>query len=126
MQLVIALLIAAIGGELFNVSAGERVAEDAIRGAVRKAIPLLEAGSKGSMEKRKQCFTCHNQGLPVMALVTARGRGFEIDETNLQRQLEFTAKFLEANRTNYLAGKGQGGAALTAGDRKSTRLNSSH
>ena len=49
-----------------------------------------------------------------MALVTARGRGFEIDEGNLQRQVEFTAKFLETNRTNYLSGKGQGGAALTA------------
>src|SRR5688572_4043940 len=115
MQLVIALLTAAVGGGFYDVSAGDRVAEDAIRGAVKKAIPLLEAGAKGSMEKRKQCFTCHNQGLPVMALVTARGRGFEIDETNLQRQLEFTAKFLEANRTNYLSGKGQGGAALTAG-----------
>ena len=115
MQLVIALLIATFGGCLFNVSADERATDDAIRGAVKKALPLLEAGAKGSMEKRKQCFTCHNQGLPVMALVTARRRGFEIDEGNLQRQVEFTAKFLEANRTNYLAGKGQGGAALTAG-----------
>ena len=115
MQLVIVLLIAAVAGGLFNVLASERVADDAIRAAVKKAIPLLEAGAKGSMEKRKQCFTCHNQGLTVMALVAARGRGFEIDNTNLQRQLEFTAKFLEANRTNYLAGKGQGGAALTAG-----------
>ena len=49
MQLVIALLIAAVGGDLFNVSADERVAEDAIRGAVKKEIPLLEAGAKGSM-----------------------------------------------------------------------------
>jgi hypothetical protein len=115
MQFVIAFLIVAAGGGVFDVSAEERVSEEAIRGAVKKAIPLLEAGAKGSMEKRKQCFTCHNQGLPVMALVTSRGRGFEIDETNLERQIEFTAKFLEGNRTNYLAGKGQGGAALTAG-----------
>jgi hypothetical protein len=115
MQFVIALLIVVAGGGLFNVSAGERVDDEAIRGAVKKALPLLEAGAKGSMEKRKQCFTCHNQGLPVMALVTARGRGFEIDDLDLQRQLEFTAKFLEGNRTNYLSGKGQGGAALTAG-----------
>src|SRR4051812_44882878 len=102
MQFIIAFLIVAAGGGLFNGSAGERVGDDAIRGAVKKVLPLLEAGAKGSMEKRKQCFPCHNQGLPVMALVTARGRGLAIDGENLQRQLEFTAKFLEGNRTNYL------------------------
>jgi len=33
----------------------------------------------------------------------------------LRRQIQFTADFLEKNRTNYLAGGGQGGQALTAG-----------
>ena len=32
------------------------------------------------MAERKQCFTCHNQGLPILALTTARSRGFEIDD----------------------------------------------
>jgi len=75
----------------------------------------LEKAARGSMEKRNQCFTCHNQGLPVMALTTARERGFTIDAENLRQQLEFTAGFLARNRTNYLAGSGQGGQALTAG-----------
>ena len=34
---------------------------DAIRAAVAKSLPLLEKGARASMEKRKQCFTCHNQ-----------------------------------------------------------------
>src|SRR5687768_16591565 len=89
--------------------------EEQIRSSISKALPLIEAGSKGSMEKRKQCFTCHNQGLPVMALTLAQRRGFEVDTNNLGKQLQFTAGFLEKNRTNYLAGRGQGGAALTAG-----------
>ncbi|PYI80859.1 MAG: hypothetical protein DME26_20805, partial [Verrucomicrobia bacterium] len=38
---------------------------DAIRAAVAKALPLLEKGARGSMAKRKQCFTCHNQGMPI-------------------------------------------------------------
>ena len=87
----------------------------AIRAAVEKSLPLLESSARGSMEKRKQCFTCHNQALPVMALITARSHGIPIDEENLQRQMQFTADFLEKNRTNYLAGRGQGGRALTAG-----------
>lgn len=88
---------------------------EAIRAAVAKSLPLLEAGARGSMEKRKQCFTCHNQGLPIMALTTARDRGFTIDAENLRTQVQFTASFLERNRANYLAGKGQGGQADTAG-----------
>ncbi len=88
---------------------------DAIRAAVGKSLPLLEKSAKTSMEKRKQCFTCHNQGLPIMALTAARERGFAVDAENLRQQLQFTADFLARNRTNYLAGKGQGGQALTAG-----------
>ena len=88
---------------------------ESIRAAVAKSLPLLEAASKTSMERRSQCFTCHNQGLPVMALTTARARGFTVDADNLRRQVEFTAAFLEKNRADYLEGRGQGGQADTAG-----------
>lgn len=92
-----------------------RPTPDAIRLAVTKSLPLLEKGAKGSMEERKQCFTCHNQGLPILALTTARTRGFEIDAGHLQTQLKFTADFLGKNREKYLQGKGQGGQIDTAG-----------
>ena len=88
---------------------------DTIKAAVTKSLPLLTAGARGSMEEREQCFTCHNQGLPIMALATAQTRGFKIDGEELQKQVTFTADFLEKNRNNYLAGKGQGGQADTAG-----------
>jgi hypothetical protein len=88
---------------------------DAIKAAVMKSLPLLEAGAKGSMTERKQCFTCHNQGLPIMALTTARTRGLEIDDEHLQTQLRFIAAFLAKNKENYLNGKGQGGQVDTAG-----------
>lgn len=86
-----------------------------VRGAIEKAIPLLERGAKGSMEQRKQCFTCHNQGVPVMALVEAENRGFRIDRDHIQAQLRFTAEFLGRNKDEYLKGKGQGGQVDTAG-----------
>lgn len=88
---------------------------EAIRAAVEKSLPLLTAGARGSMEKRERCFTCHNQGLPILALTTAQSRGLAIDAEELRKQVQFTASFLERNRTNYLAGKGQGGQADTAG-----------
>ena len=107
--------LAVVIASAVSAAAADGPSESAIRSAVEKALPLLEAGAKGSMEKRSQCFTCHNQGMTVMALTTARDRGLAIDQDNLARQLQFTAEFLAKNRTEYLAGKGQGGQALTAG-----------
>ena len=111
-----ALLCSVFLHESAWAAAGEKALDAAtIKAAVAKALPLLETSAKTSMEKRKQCFTCHNVGLPVMALTTARSRGFAIDEEGLRNQVQFTADFLARGRDNYLAGKGQGGQALTAG-----------
>jgi hypothetical protein len=108
---LLALLISGVVVQAADVPLGDA----SIRAAVAKSLPLLERAARGSMEKRKQCFTCHNQGLPVMALTTARARGFKVDAENLRQQIQFTADFLTKNRTNYLAGQGQGGQIDTAG-----------
>ena len=86
-----------------------------IDSAIRKSLPLLELGAKGSLEHRKQCFNCHNQGLPVMALVTVRSRGFPVDSEHLKQQLQFTADFLSRNKQRYREGEGQNGQVDTAG-----------
>src|SRR5829696_5655928 len=96
-----ALVIVGLSGFLLDGAAQDAVPDDAtIRAAVAKSLPLLETAARGSMEKRKQCFTCHNQALPVLALTTASSRGIKIDAENLRRQIEFAAEFLAKNRTN--------------------------
>ncbi len=85
-----------------------------LRAAITSAIPPIEAGSRGSAEKRK-CFTCHSQALPILALSVAKERGFAIDEENFQRQVKHTYGFLAENKEKYEQGKGQGGNVLTAG-----------
>src|SRR3954469_3201666 len=111
--LAVWLLLFAAAGPIFGAtSAPEPVA---IRAAIGKSLPLLERSAQISMKERKQCFTCHNQGLPILALTTAQTRGLSIDAENLKSQLKFTADFLAKNKTNYLQGKGQGGQAHTAG-----------
>ena len=85
-----------------------------VRAAVSKALPTLEAGSKGSADKR-QCFTCHSQAIPVFALVEAKRLGFSVDEDNLNRQMKHTYEHLKRGLANYRLGKGQGGDILTAG-----------
>lgn len=90
------------------------VTAEELRSAGTKSLPLLLKGAVGHRENRT-CFACHSQGLPILALSAARARGFEIDEAELKKQLEFIAEFLGKDRESYLQGKGQGGQADTAG-----------
>jgi hypothetical protein len=90
------------------------VSQADLRAAVEKAIPLITKGAVGHREQRT-CFACHNQGIPILTLVTARDHGFKVDEEELGRQYKFIAEFLDRNRKEYLQGKGQGGQADTAG-----------
>lgn len=105
-----ALLVLAVVA-LLNCTAG---AQDRLRSAIERAIPLLERASAGSADQR-ECFTCHNQGLPILALSEARRRGFEVDDENYRRQLDHTYGHLERNRDRYADGTGTGGKADTAG-----------
>lgn len=110
-------LLLLLGPTLPDASGSEAETPPAaeIRAAVERSLPLLTRAARGSMEQRARCFTCHHQGLPIMALALARSRGLPIEEAEWRRQIQFTADFLERNRSGYLEGKGQGGQADTAG-----------
>jgi squalene cyclase len=108
------LLLVEIGATM--ASADEpAVSQDQLRTAITRSLPLLMKAAVGHRENRKNCFACHNQGVPIFALTAAKAKGFEIDEGELATQLQFTADFLAKNREQYLQGKGQGGQADTAG-----------
>jgi hypothetical protein len=92
--------------------ASEREPEE-VRGAVVKAISLIEASSQEYL-KRRECFSCHHQAMPMVMLSEARRRGFEVNEENFQAQLQRTLKHLEGGRKQYDEGKGQGGRVDTA------------
>jgi hypothetical protein len=96
------------------VPAAEPAKSGDIKAAVGKALPLLWKGAEGHVAQR-ECFACHNQGIPLLAFTTARQRGFSVRDEDLKKQLAFIAAFLEKNRDNYRQGKGQGGQADTAG-----------
>ena len=85
-----------------------------IQAAIRQAVPRLEQGAAGSAQKR-QCFTCHNQAMPILALATAQRKGFAIDKTVLTKQVEHTVAHLRRGQQRYQEGRGQGGQVITAG-----------
>jgi Squalene-hopene cyclase C-terminal domain len=108
----VAALLIGLAGPL---AAGEPAPTDnEVHEAVARALPLIEKGSAGHMAERT-CFACHNQAVPILALATARSRGFPVDEEQFQKNLHFIADFLDRNRANYRKGRGQGGQADTAG-----------
>lgn len=87
---------------------------DRIAAAVRKSVALIE--QSGAIYRReRQCFSCHHQALPVLALTEVRRRGFTINEDEYRQQLAHTAAHLKRGHKSYLAGKGQGGRGDTAG-----------
>jgi hypothetical protein len=107
-----ATLVLALTGPL---SAGETApTTKEIRDAVARALPLIQKGNAGHLEKRS-CFACHHQAVPLLALSTAGTRGLDVDRGTLQKNLKAIAAFLDSNREDYKKGKGQGGQVDTAG-----------
>lgn len=87
---------------------------DDLRPAIQKSLPLLMKAAVGHRENR-DCFACHNQGIPILALTAAGTRGFDVDMNELGIQQKAIVEFLASNREEYLRGEGQGGKVDTAG-----------
>ena len=99
---------------LVAASGDEGPSKETIRAAVTRTLPLLESSARVSAERRR-CFTCHNEGLPMLVFTEARRRGFAIDGNLPSTLSEHTAAHLKRGKSNYLKGIGQGGKADTAG-----------
>jgi Squalene-hopene cyclase C-terminal domain len=85
-----------------------------IKAAVERALPLIAKGADGYVGKRN-CFSCHHQAVPVVALSLARERGFTVDPDLIRRQVEHTRTDLDGAAESYRRGRGQGGGVTTAG-----------
>lgn len=81
---------------------------DRIRAATLKALPPLQRGLLVYAEKR-DCFSCHNQAVPLVALEIARDRGLAIDEEAFQGAVALTLADLESALATYRKGRGQPG-----------------
>ena len=86
----------------------------AIRAAVEKALPLL-LKSTGEYPESRDCFSCHHQAVPVLALSSAKGRGFAIPPEAIGDPVELTEEDLRGSLESYRKGSGQGGGVTRAG-----------
>ena len=88
---------------------------ETIRAAVVKALPLLVKASAVEYPKHRDCFSCHNQAVPAVALALARQRGFVVDAQTLRAIAEHTEADLNGAIDDYRKGKGQPGGVIRAG-----------
>jgi hypothetical protein len=86
---------------------------ETVRAAVAAALKPLKAGATGHAEQ-KACFACHNQAPALLALRSAKDRGFDVAADLFKGQAEHVAAFAETNRERFKDGRGTGGAAATA------------
>lgn len=109
------LLLATV---ILVTAAGRLCAESpeaaSVRTLIGKSLELLGTGARGHAERR-ECFSCHHQAMPVMAVALARDHRLKTDETLLEQQVAHTMAFLEKNREAFAKGHGTGGEADTAG-----------
>ncbi|WP_435010167.1 hypothetical protein P12x_001397 [Tundrisphaera lichenicola] len=86
----------------------------AIRSAVVKALPPILKSIREYPDHR-ECFSCHHQAMPALALSLAKGRGFGIEDEAISGLVDLTREDLEGAKESYQKGSGQGGGVTRAG-----------
>ena len=95
-------------------AAGERAPQPDVTQAVAGGLRVLARGAREYPEHR-QCFACHHQTLPLLALTAAHSLDLP-RQTELEQELTTFVRESFSKRTDELrAGEGVGGKALTVG-----------
>jgi N-acyl-D-amino-acid deacylase len=85
---------------------------DSVDSAIDKGIKRLEEAA-ANYAKHRDCFSCHHQALPIMALSRAKERGFRVDEALIEKQVKFTLDTFRPKLKEVCEGKGVGGSNTT-------------
>lgn len=78
-----------------------------IRAAVNKAMPRLWEGMEQHNQKRS-CFTCHNHGVSLVALATAKSHGFDVSNERIKEQIDYITDEYDGYRERFKKGQGPG------------------
>lgn len=85
-----------------------------IEAALPGTLKLLQA-SAAEYTRQRDCFSCHHQALPSMALALAHQHGWKIDREGLTAQAQFTVDYFEPRQEKLSQGSGVVGGPYTAG-----------
>jgi len=92
----------------------KRDLETQIAAALTRGLPIVEKAARNYPEHRN-CFSCHHQTLPMLAMVAGRDRKLKVDVKLLRAQAEFSHHSFEVLQKPMKQGHGVGGRAMTVG-----------
>ncbi|QDV32712.1 hypothetical protein ElP_05510 [Tautonia plasticadhaerens] len=106
-------------GAMLLVGGGPARGEDgptgeAIREAMGRGLALVQKAADNYPDHR-DCFSCHHQTLPAMAMAAADRAGAEIDRDLLAEIVGFSADSFTVHREQLEKGAGIGGSSMTVG-----------
>lgn len=87
---------------------------EAIRQAAIRGLTILQTGAR-NYPKHRQCFSCHHQTMPLVAMHEAKRRELVVDSDVYSATLEFSRRTFTQKRSRLLEGKAIEGGALTVG-----------
>ncbi len=110
------LLVIAIGAVADPARGPVDVGPDAeaLRSAARRGLAMVQ-GAASRYPAHRDCFSCHHQTLPMMAMQAAHDRGLAIDRELFDATAEFTADSFAGKLDDLRAGRNIGGRASTVG-----------
>jgi N-acyl-D-amino-acid deacylase len=94
--------------------AAQPAAPEPIREAVNRSLPLL-LSSLAEYPHHVTCFSCHHQGVAMVALSLARSRGYAVEQKSLDAVVQHTLSDLRSDLELYKNGTGQPGGVTRAG-----------
>ena len=98
---------------LIQVDGKEKNSYD-VRNAVEGGLRIVQRGAQNYPNNR-DCFSCHHQTLPMLAMHEASKAGITIDSELMKDQVQFIRDLFEDRLDSVTNGKSLGGRSLTAG-----------
>ena len=85
-----------------------------IRDVIALGLKIVETGAR-NYPNHRDCFSCHHQTLPLLAMAAARDAGLDIDKELFREIVDFSRRSFEGRIDSLKAGTGIGGRAMTVG-----------
>src|SRR5262249_25649461 len=86
---MVIIAVLALWPSSFLLAAERGATPEQVRTAVTKSLALLDK-SANEYTRQRECFSCHHQALPLLALTTAKAHGFDVSAATLEKQVAHT------------------------------------
>lgn len=103
-----------LSGSGVLMAADGPVTSESVRDVLNRSVPLLQKSAATYVEKR-DCFSCHHQGLASVAIARARRAGFSVNADLTAEQSDFTYEYFNGRGKRVRVGEGVPGGPYNAG-----------